>query len=111
VTLGQLVRARRLELGLTLRELARRVGVSAPFVTDLEAGRRNPGPEILQRLAAELQLPLEDLEGLDTRISPEVKRWVEGDPEVARLLRTLRNSPRRDEIIRRLRRLVDDPPA
>ena len=110
MTLGERIRARRLELGITLREFARRVEVSAPYLTDLEAGRRHPGPEVLARIAAALELPAGDLEALDTRLSPEVRRWVETEPEVARLLRTLQSTPRerRNEMLRRLRRMVDE---
>jgi transcriptional regulator with XRE-family HTH domain len=110
MTLGQRIRTRRLELGITLRELARRVEVSAPYLTDLEAGRRHPGPDVLQRIARALELPAAELEALDTRLSPEVRRWVETQPDVARLLRTIQTSPRRrrEEMLRRLRRLVDE---
>jgi transcriptional regulator with XRE-family HTH domain len=99
-----------MELGITLRELARRVDVSAPYLTDLEAGRRHPGPDVLKRLAAALELPAAELEALDTRLSPEVRRWVETQPDVARLLRTLQSTPprRRAEMLRRLRRIVDE---
>jgi transcriptional regulator with XRE-family HTH domain len=110
MTLGQRIRARRLELGITLRELGRRVEVSAPYLTDLEAGRRHPSPEVLQRIAAALELPASELEKLDTRLSPEVRRWVETQPEVARLLRTLQGTPRkrREEVLRRMRKLIDE---
>jgi transcriptional regulator with XRE-family HTH domain len=110
MTLGERIRARRLEVGITLRELARRVEVSAPYLTDLEAGRRHPGPDVLQRIAAALDVPASELEALDTRLSPETRRWVETQPEVARLLRTLQTSPRkrREEMLRRLRRMVDE---
>lgn len=37
---GQLMREARKRAGLTLREMARRLGQSAPFVSDLELGRR-----------------------------------------------------------------------
>jgi len=112
MTLGQRIRARRLELGITLRELARRVGVSAPYLTDLEAGHRHPSPDVLVRIAEALGLPAADLETLDGRLSPEVRRWVETQPEVARLLRTMQTSPRkrREEMLRRLRRLVEEEP-
>jgi transcriptional regulator with XRE-family HTH domain len=112
MTLGQRIRARRLELAITLRELARRVGVSAPYLTDLEAGRRHPSPEVLGRMAEALGLPASELEALDRRLSPEVRRWVETQPDVARLLRTMQSSPRRrrEEMLRRLRRLVDEDP-
>jgi transcriptional regulator with XRE-family HTH domain len=110
MTLGERIRARRLELRITLRELGRRVEVSAPYLTDLEAGRRHPSPEVLQRIAAALELPAAELEKLDTRLSPEVRRWVETQPEVARLLRTLQGTPRkrREEVLRRMRKLIDE---
>ena len=114
MTLGERIRARRLELRITLREFARRVGVSAPYVTDLEAGRRHPGPEILARIAKELTLPPGELEALDTRLSQDVRKWVETQPEVAQLLRTLKGAPRRrqSDMLRRIRRIVEeDPPT
>jgi transcriptional regulator with XRE-family HTH domain len=112
MTLGQRIRERRLELRLTLREFARRVGVSAPYVTDLEAGRRHPSAEILARIASELDLPAAELEALDARLSPEVRRWVESQPEVAQLLRTLQGSPRRRQarMLRQIRRMVEEEP-
>lgn len=110
MTLGQRIRERRLQLRLTLRELARRCEVSAPYVTDLEAGRRHPSPEILARIASELDLPVSELEALDTRLSPDVRRWVETQPEVAQLLRTLKGSPRRRQaqMLRQIRRMVEE---
>jgi transcriptional regulator with XRE-family HTH domain len=106
--LGEEIKKRRLERGVSLREFARRVGVSAPFVTDLEAGRRHPGAEVLGRIARELDVPVAVLEDFDSRLSPEVRRWVESEPEVGRMLRSIRSSPRRDEMLRRIRRIVED---
>ncbi len=107
-TLGQEIRSKRLAGGLSLREFARRVGVTPPYVTDLEADRRRPGPEVLARMAAELGLPVEQLEALDTRLRPEVRKWVESEPEVGQLLRRLKDSPRRDAVLRKLRRLIEE---
>lgn len=41
IATGALARRTRQTLDLSLREVARRMGVSAPFVSDLERGRRN----------------------------------------------------------------------
>lgn len=108
MALGAEIRQRRMALGVSLREFARRIGVSAPFLSDIEAGRRNPSGDVLGRIAGELQAPLAELEAEDTRLQPEVRRWVESQPEVGRMLRTLKNSPRRDEMLRRMRRLLDE---
>lgn len=41
VQIGLTVRHSRTAVGMTLRELARRLEISAPYLSDLERGRRN----------------------------------------------------------------------
>ena len=52
--LGENLAALRLRRGMTQKELARRLGVSPSAVGMYEQGRRQPGPEMLLRLAAVL---------------------------------------------------------
>lgn len=40
--IGHMLRKNREEADVSLREVARRIGKSAPFVSDVELGRRNP---------------------------------------------------------------------
>jgi transcriptional regulator with XRE-family HTH domain len=47
-----------------MRALARAAGVSAPYVNELEKGRSRAGLEVVGRLAAALQLPIQDLASL-----------------------------------------------
>jgi HTH-type transcriptional regulator/antitoxin HipB len=56
--LGQAVRARRLELGLSQTELAERAGMTQSAVSRLEAGGAVPTIGILDRLAAALSADL-----------------------------------------------------
>ncbi|MEC4018626.1 helix-turn-helix domain-containing protein [Streptomyces sp. H27-D2] len=51
LTIGPGVRRRRLALGLTLAGLARRAGLSAPFLSQVENGRARPSMRSLQRIA------------------------------------------------------------
>lgn len=51
---GSTVRARRLEVGLSVAELARRTGVSGPFISQLEAGRSSLSIPTLYRIAEAL---------------------------------------------------------
>lgn len=44
--------------GLTQRQLAARVGVAGPTISSIEQGRRRLRPELAERIAAELQLPV-----------------------------------------------------
>ncbi len=59
--IGQRVRQQRLRAGLTLREVAERAGLSARFVSEVEAGRGNISIERLDALADAVSLPLVSL--------------------------------------------------
>lgn len=60
-SLGAYIRSQRQHARLSLRELARRAGVSNPYLSQLERGLRRPSAEMLQRLAAALELSAETL--------------------------------------------------
>jgi transcriptional regulator with XRE-family HTH domain len=60
---GPHLRARREELGLSVREVARRVGVSASLVSQIERGRINPSVSTLYALVSELGLSMHDVFG------------------------------------------------
>lgn len=47
--------------GLTGAELARRAGLSAPYLNQIEKGQREPGLRALKALAATLEVDLDDL--------------------------------------------------
>jgi len=56
--LGEHIRARRMELGLGLREIARATGLSATFIGNLERGQANPTLDTLRKIANALDTPL-----------------------------------------------------
>ena len=59
--LGQRLRARRSELGLTLAQVAQEAGLSLPYVANLEKGRGNPTLDVVVGLAGALQVQVADL--------------------------------------------------
>lgn len=63
VQLGAALRSVREERGLSLREVARRVGVSPSFVSQVETGKANPSVGTLYALVAVLGTSLDDLIG------------------------------------------------
>src|SRR6516225_8151613 len=67
ISLGQRLRQLRDKADLSLRELAKRIGISSPFLSDIELGRRFPSEEILEKLAAALNVSLEELKKYDNR--------------------------------------------
>lgn len=89
-TMGETVRRLREEMGISLRELSRRVGVSASFMSDLEVGRRHPKADRLEAIAQELGVPASELAELDHRSSIEdLKRLLAKDPAWGPVFRQL----------------------
>lgn len=61
VDVGGLIRRERGKQGLSLRELARRVGVSASMLSQVETGRTRPSVSTIYSIAAELGLSIDAL--------------------------------------------------
>jgi len=66
-TIGQCIRQSRTNRGLSLRALADRAGISAPFLSDIELDRRNPSPKVAKKLAEQLWLTNDQLSEFDYR--------------------------------------------
>ncbi len=64
-TVGARVRALRESMGLSLRDLAERSGVSAPMLSQVERGETSPTLAVAGRIAAGLELTLSQLLRLD----------------------------------------------
>ena len=47
--------------GLTQQALADRCGISKPYLSQIEAGQRTPSTEVLKKLAAALEVEIDDL--------------------------------------------------
>ena len=77
--LGTRIRQRRREIGLSQRELARRVGISASYLNLIEWNKRQIAGARLRQIAEALDLPLDELGGLSER------RLAEALAEIARL--------------------------
>lgn len=60
-TLGDYLKEQRLSAQLSLRQLADQVGVSNPYLSQIERGLRKPSAEVLQQLARALRVSAEQL--------------------------------------------------
>ncbi len=67
--LGRVLRIRRLTLGLTLREVAERSGVSVQYLSEVERGLKDPSSEMIAAIAGALQLPLAEVLVLSARLA------------------------------------------
>jgi transcriptional regulator with XRE-family HTH domain len=89
ISLGQRLRELRDKADFSLRELAKRIGVSPPFLSDIELGRRFPSEEILAKLARALNVSLPDLKKYDNREPiADLKRLMDSDPKLGFAFRT-----------------------
>ncbi|WP_293787189.1 helix-turn-helix domain-containing protein [uncultured Aeromicrobium sp.] len=55
---GEVLRARRLAKGLTLRDVSAKARVSLGYISEVERGQKEPSSELLAALAAALDVPL-----------------------------------------------------
>lgn len=92
ITLGAKIRDLREKAGISLRELARDLDISAPFLSDIELGRRFPSDEILAKLAQKLDTDVRRLKDLDTRTAlSDMKRMVDASPALGLVFRSVVN--------------------
>ena len=57
-TLGEVLRAARMERGLTLREVSAQARVSLGYISEIERGQKEASSELLASLCGALEMPL-----------------------------------------------------
>jgi len=90
MSLGEIIRGKREELGLTLDEVGSRIGFSKPYLSTIETGRVNnpPSDELLQKLEKVLGFEPGTLLYIAhiERVPPDIKEKIENDEaEIERL--------------------------
>ncbi len=96
---GEFIVAKRMQRDISLRKMAELMGVSAPFWSDIEKGRKNPPKlEKLELLAKNLMLTDEDksimldLAGKERdAVAPDIPAYIMENDYVAAALRTVRD--------------------
>ncbi|WP_110183255.1 helix-turn-helix domain-containing protein [Nocardioides solisilvae] len=57
-SLGEVLRHKRMELGMTLREVSAEARVSLGYISEIERGQKEASSELLASLCAALEVPL-----------------------------------------------------
>lgn len=104
--LGKLIKDRRTVRRLSLRRLATELGVTPAYVADIESDRRLPSAELRERISRTLDIPEEELAAADSRLSSDLRDWIEERPQLTALLRSLHTTPESDLLIQRLSRFI-----
>ena len=96
---GDFISTRRKDNRITLRQMARLLSISAPYLLDVEKGRKNPLsieklnmiPEILS-LSAEDRALMFDLAGEKrNEVAPDVPHYIKGRKFVIKAIRAARD--------------------
>lgn len=101
-SLGEYIKRRRDEMDYSLREFARKIGITATFLSDIEKGTRYPSDEVLKKISDEFGDNYEVLKDLDNRVPvKELKELFNSNPKYGFAFRKLaENKISPDELLR-----------
>lgn len=106
-SLGDVVREARVAKGLSLRDLAKKLGKTPSYLSDIENDRRVPAEEVLRDLARVLDVDFDDLMARAGRLGENAVRYMMKRPAVGVLFRKLSDANAPEEVIDQLARMVD----
>lgn len=93
VKLATRISAARQRLGLSLRELARRIGVSASYLMRVENGEHEPSEKHLRAICSEVELDFDETMVSAGRLPDDVVRFITRTPgALERIRRQMRRS-------------------
>ena len=83
---GPRLRELREQRGDSLRKFAQTLDIAPAHLVDLEKNRRSPSPELLQRIADELDQPVSVFDPLSFTLPKAVQTWIHQNPCLGRAL-------------------------
>ena len=94
---GSYVRKLRLQLGIGQRELAKKIGIAASFLNDIEKEKRSaPKSNVIKKIALLLKTDIDylnDLAGFSKKtVAPDISDYIENNPKIVSLLRSIKKS-------------------
>jgi transcriptional regulator with XRE-family HTH domain len=106
-SLGDVVRCRRIEINISLRDLAKKLAIAASYLSDIENNRRVPSEDVLERLSTELKLKLDDLLARAGRFGEEAERYMKQHPAAGVLFRRISDKRLQDDDLKKLLSTVE----
>ena len=94
---GPLIRKLRINLNITQRELAKKVGIAPSYLNDLEKEKRSaPKLEVIKKLSSILKISLNhlnDLAGISKKeLAPDISEFIKKNPIIISLIRSIKES-------------------
>ena len=106
-TLGDVLREARNKEDISLRELAKKLSVTASYLSDIENNRRVPSEDVLGQLAAVFKLRLDELMALAGRVGDDGERYLKSHPSAGVLFRRLTDQRVPEDELQKLIRSVE----
>lgn len=106
-TLGEWLRDARLDKDTSLRTFAKNLGITAPYLSDIENDRRVPAEDVLKKLTDALDLPFEDAMAKAGRFGEQTERYIKRQPEAVKLLRRASAANLSAEDLKRMSREIN----
>ena len=78
-TLGEIIREARMATG-SLREFAKRLGITPSYMSDIENDRKVPAEDVLKKTADLLKLNFDDLMARAGRFGDDAERYMRRHP-------------------------------
>lgn len=108
MSLGGVIREARRKLGLSLRDVAPRLGISDTYLYHIENGRRAAPDDILKGISKVLGINLALLKRNSWKINADSKAYLQRRPKVKDLLNRMAELDLSDQEILRLGRVVEN---
>lgn len=107
-TLGETIREKRLQVDISLRELAKRLDITPSYLSDIENDRRVPAEEVLKDIAKALELSYDVLMGLAGRFGETVERYLKRQPTAGVLFRKIASANLSRDALEKLAEQTDE---
>jgi transcriptional regulator with XRE-family HTH domain len=101
-TFGDRVRDERIKKGLSLRELARRLGIAASYLNDIEYNRRVPSEAVVRRISEELELDVDVMLAAAGRVGKGAGEYMRSNPTAGVLFRRVSEAGLNEQDLREL---------
>lgn len=106
-SLGDLIREARVAKGFGLRELARKIGKTPSYLSDIENDRRVPAEDVLQDIARLLDVDFDELMARAGRFGEEAVRYMMKTPAAGMLFRKISEHKLPEEQLKELAARVE----
>ena len=111
-TFGSYIRNLRIENQIGQRELAKKIGLAASYLNDIEKNKRSaPKNDIIKKLSLILKVDLDllnDLAGSSKKtLPPDILEYIEKNPKIISLIRSAKNNKLNSEEFGKIEDLIN----